>query len=276
MNHTTDWGRRWRNTGYITFFLSGICAISSGIIVSILQGKYEFDYGMTGTMLGLMSIGNMAASFALVHHRSGVRDPGGDIDVRHGLGQRGVLETAVADLGFQFEGRKRRAAHFAPGPEFHRQFAARREVLELTGVEGRDQRQHVLELHLVAAGLEVHGHGVAVQFDPAVETDRNGVQTQRIAREGEAVVRKVGVDHGDKLRLGVAQQRNAARHETHGGGRQPQVEVGAVGRHVAPETQREGRGREPHVRRIVLVADRRVGNAEVADRKPERRRSSWM
>lgn len=43
----------------------------------------------------------------LVHHRSGVRDPGGDIDVRHGLGQRGVLETAVADLGFQFEGRKR-------------------------------------------------------------------------------------------------------------------------------------------------------------------------
>ena len=64
MNHTTDWGRRWRNTGYITFFLSGICAISSGIIVSILQGKYEFDYGMTGTMLGLMSIGYMAASFA--------------------------------------------------------------------------------------------------------------------------------------------------------------------------------------------------------------------
>ena len=64
MNHTTDWGRRWRNTGYITFFLSGICAISSGIIVSILQGRSEFDYGMTGTMLGLMSIGNMAASFA--------------------------------------------------------------------------------------------------------------------------------------------------------------------------------------------------------------------
>lgn len=64
MNHTTDWGRRWRNTGYVTFFLSGICAISSGIIVSILQGKYGFDYGMTGTMLGLMSIGNMAASFA--------------------------------------------------------------------------------------------------------------------------------------------------------------------------------------------------------------------
>ena len=64
MNHTTDWVRRWRNTGYVTFFLSGICAISSGIIVSILQGKYGFDYGMTGTMLGLMSIGNMAASFA--------------------------------------------------------------------------------------------------------------------------------------------------------------------------------------------------------------------
>lgn len=50
--------------GYLTFFLSGICAISSGIIVSILQEKYGFSYGMTGTLLSCMSIGNMAASFA--------------------------------------------------------------------------------------------------------------------------------------------------------------------------------------------------------------------
>lgn len=51
-------------TGYIAFFLSGICAISSGIIVSILQDIYGFSYGITGTMLSCMSIGNMAASFA--------------------------------------------------------------------------------------------------------------------------------------------------------------------------------------------------------------------
>lgn len=56
--------KRLCNTGYFAFFLSGICAISSGIIVSILQGKYGFSYGVTGTMLSLMSIGNMAASFA--------------------------------------------------------------------------------------------------------------------------------------------------------------------------------------------------------------------
>ena len=62
MNHTTDWVRRWRNTGYVTFFLSGICAISSGIIVSILQGKYGFDYGMTGDAWADEHIGNMAAS----------------------------------------------------------------------------------------------------------------------------------------------------------------------------------------------------------------------
>lgn len=55
---------RLRNTGYLAFFLSGICAISSGIIVSILQEKYGFSYGVTGTILSLMSIGNMAASFA--------------------------------------------------------------------------------------------------------------------------------------------------------------------------------------------------------------------
>lgn len=51
-------------TGYLAFFLSGICAISSGVVVSILQDKYGFSYGVTGTMLSFMSIGNMAASFA--------------------------------------------------------------------------------------------------------------------------------------------------------------------------------------------------------------------
>lgn len=51
-------------TGYLAFFLSGICSISSGIVVSILQEKYGFSFGMTGTLLSLMSIGNMAASFA--------------------------------------------------------------------------------------------------------------------------------------------------------------------------------------------------------------------
>lgn len=56
--------KRLCNTGYLAFFLSGICAISSGIIVSILQEKYGFSYGVTGTMLSFMSIGNMAASFA--------------------------------------------------------------------------------------------------------------------------------------------------------------------------------------------------------------------
>lgn len=56
--------KRLCTTGYLTFFLSGICAISSGIIVNILQEKYGFSYGMTGTLLSVMSIGNMAASFA--------------------------------------------------------------------------------------------------------------------------------------------------------------------------------------------------------------------
>lgn len=55
---------RLRNAGFLSFFLSGICAISSGVIVSLLQDHYGFAYGMTGTLLSFMSIGNMAASFA--------------------------------------------------------------------------------------------------------------------------------------------------------------------------------------------------------------------
>lgn len=51
-------------TGYIAFMLSGLCAISSGVIVSILQDKYGFNYSTSGTLLSLMSIGNMMAAFA--------------------------------------------------------------------------------------------------------------------------------------------------------------------------------------------------------------------
>ena len=53
-----------RNIGFLTFFLSGLCAISSGVIVSLLQEKYGFAYSMTGTLLSFMNIGNMAAAFA--------------------------------------------------------------------------------------------------------------------------------------------------------------------------------------------------------------------
>ena len=52
---------RLRNTGFVTFFFSGICAISSGVVVSLLQEQYGFAYGMTGTLLSLMSIGNLLA-----------------------------------------------------------------------------------------------------------------------------------------------------------------------------------------------------------------------
>ena len=54
---------RLRNVGFITFFFSGICAISSGVVVSLLQEQYGFAYGMTGTLLSLMSIGNLIAGF---------------------------------------------------------------------------------------------------------------------------------------------------------------------------------------------------------------------
>ena len=55
--------KKQRIVGLLTFFISGICAISAGIVVSILQEKYGFAYSMTGTLLSLMSIGNLMAGF---------------------------------------------------------------------------------------------------------------------------------------------------------------------------------------------------------------------
>ena len=48
---------RLRTAGFVTFFFSGICTISSGVVVSLLQEEYGFAYGMTGTLLSLLSIG---------------------------------------------------------------------------------------------------------------------------------------------------------------------------------------------------------------------------
>lgn len=57
-------GKKQRNAGFYTFFISGICAISSGIVVSLLKERLGFAYGMTGTLLSLMSVGNLIAGFA--------------------------------------------------------------------------------------------------------------------------------------------------------------------------------------------------------------------
>ena len=142
-------------------------------------GSRSAEYGVADEIRGMERRrngvpGHLKAEFRqvddrLVHHAAGIRHLGGDVDAGHGLRERGVLETAVADLGLQFKGRKRRTAHLPLGPKGHRELAARREVFEFPGVERRDERQHVFELHLVAARREVHGHGIVTQFDPAVE-----------------------------------------------------------------------------------------------------------
>lgn len=56
--------KRLDRLGYLAFFFSGICAMSSGVIVSLLQEQYGFAYGITGTLLSVMNIGNLIASFA--------------------------------------------------------------------------------------------------------------------------------------------------------------------------------------------------------------------
>ena len=54
---------RIRRTGYTVFFMSGICAMSSGVVVSLLREQYGLSFARTGTLLSMMSIGNMLAAF---------------------------------------------------------------------------------------------------------------------------------------------------------------------------------------------------------------------
>ena len=39
--------KQLRNTGFITFMISGVCAISSGVVVSLLQEMYGFSFAVT-------------------------------------------------------------------------------------------------------------------------------------------------------------------------------------------------------------------------------------
>ena len=57
----TKINRHAYNSGMAGFFLSGICAISAGVIVSILRDRYQFSFSFSGTLVSTMSIGNMAA-----------------------------------------------------------------------------------------------------------------------------------------------------------------------------------------------------------------------
>ena len=57
----TKTGKHAYNSGMAAFFLSGVCAISAGVIVSILRDRYQFSFSFSGTLVSTMSIGNMAA-----------------------------------------------------------------------------------------------------------------------------------------------------------------------------------------------------------------------
>ena len=51
-----------RNAGFATFFFSGICSIRAGMVVSLLQERYGFAYGMTGSLLAGFLIGVLPAA----------------------------------------------------------------------------------------------------------------------------------------------------------------------------------------------------------------------
>ncbi|MBQ3424361.1 MAG: MFS transporter [Clostridia bacterium] len=55
-------GAVWRRrAGMTAFFLSGICSLSAGILVSLLRDSLGLSYGFSGALVSVMSAGNMLA-----------------------------------------------------------------------------------------------------------------------------------------------------------------------------------------------------------------------
>ena len=63
MNDIKNADTKIRRLGYLVFFTSGICAMSSGVVVSLLREQHGLSFAETGTMLSMMSVGNMLAAF---------------------------------------------------------------------------------------------------------------------------------------------------------------------------------------------------------------------
>lgn len=82
-----------RNAGCLVFCLSGICAISCGVVVSHLQGVYGFAYGLSGTLLSMMNVGNLVASFLA-----------GVLPGRIGLRRTALLLSAGYAIGYLMMG----------------------------------------------------------------------------------------------------------------------------------------------------------------------------
>ena len=56
------YNRKAYRAGMVGFGVSGFCAISAGVIVSLLRDRYSFTYSLTGTLVSRMNIGSMIAT----------------------------------------------------------------------------------------------------------------------------------------------------------------------------------------------------------------------
>lgn len=63
MNNVATINPKTQKLGFTAFFLSGIVSIAAGVVVSILQEKYDLSFSITGTLISVLNIGNMVANF---------------------------------------------------------------------------------------------------------------------------------------------------------------------------------------------------------------------
>lgn len=83
---------RWKNPSdcaYPAMLVSGICASSSGVVVSLLIERYGLGYQWSGLLLAVLSVGNLAAGFAA-----------GTLPAHWGLRRTVLLFAGGAALGY--------------------------------------------------------------------------------------------------------------------------------------------------------------------------------
>lgn len=64
MSESKPLRKRLCNSGLLAFFFSGMCAMATGVVVSLLQDMHGLSYSTTGTLLATMNVGNLLSGFA--------------------------------------------------------------------------------------------------------------------------------------------------------------------------------------------------------------------
>jgi hypothetical protein len=201
---------------------------------------------------------------------AGVVDGEGEEDVARRERERWILEGAVLDARADAERRKRLRPVRPFHPARHRHGPGGLDLREVVRVDRRHEREDVAERRARRLEGEIERDVRRACRDRPGEGERERVDAERVAGEGEALRLHVGVDVGVELETRLAQVRHAGELYGDGVCRRVRREHEAILAEVAAKRFIEADDARAQMRLPVVEAEARIGDLQVAQRDGDR------